>query len=520
MTEETTPHGLHRRSLLLGGAGFGAGIVTSAALVDVPAAAAGTTTRIHFEGRFTHPKTPDWHYLPFRVPHGVQAIEVRYDYKSHDTGVGYSTNVVDLGIFDPSGKGLGNADGFRGWSGGARRHVRLTRRWATPGYLAGPITAGRWHVILGPFLITPPGTPWHVTVSLEHGAPLQPAFHARHAPTSVPGTPPGWYRGDLHTHSVHSDGRWTPAQLVEQAQANGLDFLGTSDHNTNAATRVFGHHVPEGFLVVSGEEVTTRNGHWLATGTTPGTWVDWRYRAADHRLGRFTDLTRSRCGVAIAAHPFVPVAGTRWDFGPTYAEMDAVEVWNGPWELWDQKALAAWHDRLLAGHFTPAVGNSDSHHEGQVVGLPQTVYRLDTLSSEAVVAAVQGGHCWIAESSQVDLTFEGHGTITTSHTGECGDTVPLADGEELACHLDVKGVPGTVAQLIGNGGVLAAAVADGDGHLVLDASVTSGFVRAEVRRATTPADPTGDLSFLPMVALTNPIFAGAGPVAGRPIAAG
>ena len=258
--------------------------------------------------------------------------------------------------------------------------------------------------------------------------------------------------------------------------------------------------------------MTTRNGHWLATGTTPGTWVDWRYRAADDKLGRFTDLTRSVGGMAIAAHPFVPVAGTRWDFGSTYAGMDAVEVWNGPWSFFNQLAVSAWQQQLDAGSFTPAVGNSDSHHDGQVVGLPQTVYRLDTLSSAAIVAAAQGGHCWIAESSSVDLTFDGHGTITTTNTGESGDTVVLSDGEELACHLDVTGVPGTVGQLIGPGGVvLAGAIApqDGDGHLVLDASVASGFVRAEVRRpATLPADPTTSQSSAPMVALTNPIFCG------------
>jgi hypothetical protein len=57
--------------------------------------------------------------------------------------------------------------------------------------------------------------------------------------------------------------------------------------------------------------------------------------------------------------------------------------------------------------------------------------------------------------------------------------------------------------------VLAAAFADGTGHLVLDASVASGFVRAEVRRpASLPADPTSDQSNAPMVALTNPIFCG------------
>ncbi len=509
MTEDRTPHALHRRSLLLGGAGLGAGLITGSELVDFPAAAAGRRITRHFQGRFTDPRTPDWHYLPFTMPKGVRALEVHYDFQPDDTGVGFSTNVVDIGVFDPSGKGLGDAAGFRGWSGGARRSFRITHRWATPGYLAGPLTPGRWNVILGPFLITPPGTPWHVRVTMEYGAPVQPAFRASHAPIAVPGTGPGWYRGDLHLHSIYSDGRWTPSELVAQAQANGLDFMGTSEHNTNAATRIFGRHVPDGFLVVSGEEVTTRNGHWLSTGTTPGTWIDWRYRAADHKLGRFTGLTRELGGVAIAAHPFVPVPGTEWDFDPTYAQMDAFEVWNGPWSIWNERAVEAWQQQLVGGHYTPAVGNSDSHHEGQVVGLPQTVYRADTLSSAAIVAAVKGGHCWIAESSAVGLTFEAHDTGDPTNTGGVGDTVVVGSGQQLACHLEATGVPGTLGQLIGSSGVLAAGFADNGGSLVLDATVdaSEAFVRAEVRRpAGAVADPMTYQSGAPMVALTNPVF--------------
>lgn len=508
MTEQPSLRALHRRSLLLGGAGLGAGLVTSSEVLDFPAAAAGTRTTKTWKGRFSDPDTPDWHYLPFTVPRGTRSIEVRYDFSPHDTGVGFSTNVVDIGIFDPSGHGLGNQQGFRGWSGGARRHFRITRHWATPGYLAGPLTHGRWHIVLGPFLITPPGTPWHVRVTVEHGPPVEPGFTSRHAPRAVAGTGPGWYRGDLHLHSEFSDGGWTLPDLVGQARANGLDFLGTSEHNTNAATRVWGRHVPDDFLVVSGEEVTTRNGHWLATGIRPGAWIDWRYRAADDRLGRFTDLARSLGGAAIAAHPSVPVPGTRWDFGSTFVDMDAVEVWNSTWSFFNQETVQAWHDLLVAGRFVPAVGNSDSHHVGQTVGLAQTSYRLGTLSTAEVVAAVKGGHCWVAESAAVDLSFSATGDGPTTTPGGPGDTVTLTPGEQLVVHVDATGVPGCVGQLLGSSGVLAGAAADGTGHLDLEATVpvSEAFVRAEVRRPTTTVDPTGDLSAYPMVALTNPVF--------------
>jgi predicted metal-dependent phosphoesterase TrpH len=506
--DETLPR-LHRRSLLLGGAGLGMGVVTGSALLDFPAAAAGTRTTKTWHGRFSDPRTPDWHHLPFTMPKGARSIDVRYSFEPHDTGFGFSTNVVDIGVFDASGRGLGNAAGFRGWSGGARRHFRITRRWATPGYLAGPLTPGRWHVILGPFLIQAPGTPWSVTVTVEHGDPVEPAFTASHAPTSVAGTGPGWYRGDLHLHSVHSDGSWTLDDLLAQAKAQGLDLLGTSEHNTSSATRVWGHHVGDDFLVVSGEEVTTRNGHWLATGIKPGAWVDWRYRAADDQLGRFTDRTRRLGGAAIAAHPSVPVSGTRWDFDASYAGMDAVEVWNGPWSDFNQETVSAWHQLLVGGRFVPAVANSDSHHAGQTVGLAQTAYRLGTLSTAEVVAAVQGGHAWLAESAEIDVDLSATGATTTTTVGGPGDTVSLARGEELAAHLEVTGVTGTVAQLIGSSGVLAGAAADGSGHVALDATVpvSEAFVRAEVRRPGAAVDPTGDLTAYSMVALTNPVLA-------------
>ena len=39
---------------------------------------------------------------------------------------------------------------------------------------------------------------------------------------------------DLHTHSVWSDGTWTPEQLLEEAQRIGLSAIALTDHNTVA----------------------------------------------------------------------------------------------------------------------------------------------------------------------------------------------------------------------------------------------------------------------------------------------
>ena len=272
MTDDTTPHGLRpplpaaRRRGARGG-----GRDQRRPGRRTRSGRPGPRTRLRFQGTFKNPKTPDWHYLPFQVPHGVRAIEVRYDFRPTTPASASAPTSSTSGSSTRPGKGLGNA----------ARLPRLVRRRPAPLPAQPPLgdagLPGRPDHA-GPLARHPRPVPDHRR-PVRRGTSRSPSSTARRpsrrscrirAPVAVPGTGAGWYRGDLHIHTVHSDGHWTPGQLVAQARTNGLDFLGTSDHNTNTATRVFGRTVPDDFLVVSGEEVTTRNGHWLATGTTPG----------------------------------------------------------------------------------------------------------------------------------------------------------------------------------------------------------------------------------------------------------
>ena len=70
-------HTFDRRSLLRAGAG----VVTVGALATFSPAAAGAVQTKTFRGEFTSPATPDWHYLPIKVPGGVREIEVSYDFE-------------------------------------------------------------------------------------------------------------------------------------------------------------------------------------------------------------------------------------------------------------------------------------------------------------------------------------------------------------------------------------------------------------------------------------------------------
>ena len=439
-------------------------------------------------GRF-EPGSPDWIPLEFEVPAGIGSITVEYSYDRPEPPRGLPSNACDIGIFDP--------ERFRGYSGGARSWFRLgDTAVTTPGYLAGPIPAGTWQLLLAPYTVVPDGLHYQVRIRFENG-PDGAERTRSYAPTEATGRGRAWYRGDLHTHTVHSDGKRTLAELATDAHAAGLDFVVSTEHNTNAAHRELGEHAGDDLLILNGEEVTTRNGHLVAAGLTDDCWVDWRFRATDDRLRDVLDTIHQQHGLAIAAHPHAPCLGCQWKFG--YAGLDAVEVWNGPWTPDDEVSLQQWNSMLVNpdGSWIPAVGSSDSHTESDPVGLAQTVVLADRLSREAILAGIRAGRCYVTGSSQVELDFT---ASAAEQVYGIGDRLALPEDSPVRIRLSVRGVTEGVVRFVTDEGW--AAVLDLPPEGVVEWTTTpavSSYVRAEVR---TPGPPF----FEPMAAFTNPIF--------------
>ncbi|MFE1453760.1 CehA/McbA family metallohydrolase [Streptomyces sp. NPDC058735] len=496
-----------------GGPGRRALIVTGAAAaltlggVSFASAADGGRESRTLRGTLP-PGSPDFVYVPVEVPAGVRELKVACTYDRPSVPAGTTGNALDIGVFDERGTELGGR-GFRGWSGGARSEFFLRADGATPGYLPGPVRPGTWHIALGPYTVAPQGLAYEITVTLTYGEPGE-AARPVYPPERAKGRGRAWYRGDCHLHSWFSDGRRTPAEIGELARAAGLDFLNSSEHNTHAAHAHWADVAGDDLLVLLGEEVTTRNGHVVALGTDPGTFVDWRYRARDNRFGRFARQIRRAGGLVVPAHPHATCVGCTWKFG--FGEADAVEVWNGPYTPDDEVALADWDGMLVASvrdgrDWLPAMGDSDAHRSPDAVGSPQTVVLADDLTRRAVQEGIRAGRSYIAESSRVSLSFRASGG-RGGHAG-IGERLEVDHGTPVTVRLEVTGAPRCTVRFVTDQGVLHTSPplpVSGAGTVEWRTTPSyAAYVRAELRHEAAAGPQPGA-----MAAFTNPVFLGRG----------
>jgi PHP domain len=394
-----------------------------------------------------------WHYLPVEVPAGTAALRVTLSYPRA------GGTVLDLGCLGP--------DGFRGWSGGARDSFALSELGATPGYLAGPVTAGLWQVMIGLHLVPDDGVPFTVTAEalgasggaltralIEAGAvapasgaalsgggtgvgalatePLPAGPAQRPARRPLP-APDGltWLAGDLHAHTVHSDGVMSVAELAAHAADRGLDFVAVTDHNTvshHACLRPLSARY--GVTLLPGQEVTTTLGHAGVLGETG--WIDFREPAA-----AWLDAAESAGGLMSVNHPFGGAAS--W-LHPMPRRPPLLEVWHWSWldPVWTTPFSwwQAWDPAAIP------VGGSDWHRPGSdaPLGTPVTWVLAADPSVAGVLAGLRAGRVAISGSRDGPVLLRDGGSLVAA--GADGLVLTGPDGPYRRVAGDLARMPG------------------------------------------------------------------------------
>ena len=448
--------------------------------------------------------------IPFKVPAGVTRLTVAFDYSGREQKA-----TLDLGLRDPQR--------FRGWSGGNKSAFTVSEAEATPSYLPGPLPAGTWRLVLGAPNIRK-GTRADYTAKIWFERAGDP-------PASLSATPvtagAGWYRGDLHLHTAHSDGTCLSRRgakvacpvfkTLEAASARGLDFIAVTDHNTtsqNASLRELAPYYDD-LLLIPGREITTFQGHANVFGPTgPLDFQLGSPRAPN--LAKLLDAVQAAGGLFSINHPAMPSGelcmGCGWTATP-YDRIGVMEVVNGgALALSGGKAeglfsgIAFWEARLNAGFRVTAIGGSDNHDatldpaKAPAVGMPTTVVHAAELSQAAILAAIRAGHVFIDVTGSRDRRIE----VTAQAGGqavEMGDVLAAPAGTPVRVSVHVLRGAGARLSLAGPAARLVTlpdavlATADETKTFDLISDGAAGWLRVDLRGAD------GRL-----LLLTNPIY--------------
>ena len=196
--------------------------------------------------------------------------------------------------------------------------------------------------------------------------------------------------GIIHAHSLYSDGTGTVPEIAAAAEANDLDFVLLTDHDTLQAKRNGEEGWHGSVLVLVGEEVSPmRGGHYLAFG------IDRVIAHKDLDGYAIVDKVNEAGGFGFLSHPFSQ-GSKRFDRRPmSWSAMDStgytgLELWSFvtdgaerierlsdiprfifvPERFVDkppQRNLDAW-DQLCAARRCVALGGIDAHQVGIRIG--------------------------------------------------------------------------------------------------------------------------------------------------------
>lgn len=430
---------------------------------------------MHFEIQIEPARQGCYFTIPFQVRAGIETLRVKYSYARRgsdqillESGECISQpeiNIIDLGLIRPDG-------GQAGASGSDKTEIYIREADATPGYTPCRIAAGEWRILVGAYKVAPEGVTVCYEVTLEEKS------------TRL-------LRGDLHVHTLASDGVHTLEELAWKAKRNGLDFLAITDHNQQVPAERL-PRIP-GVTMIPGVEWTHFQGHANFVGIDHPYDEPFFTNNIEETRSRF-ESARRRGALITINHPFEEICPFQFDYNAL--PFDCIEVWNGPMRESNLRAIGLWQQLLSAGKKIPISGGSDYHRDTPFIflGGPSMGVYAESAGTSDILAAIKQGHAFI--------TFAPNGPAVEISAGEAmmGDSVSWNDVKTMNIHASGL-VTGDLLRVVTGDSSEVIFKAETDAEVTVNYSMAGlGFARIEILRVFIPGLP-------PLPALiTNPIY--------------
>ncbi|MGQ9631722.1 MAG: CehA/McbA family metallohydrolase [bacterium] len=412
-------------------------------------------------------------------------------------------NLLTLSVYDSLGRFRGCA--HRENAGVPPIHIGT--RWASSGFLSlDGLPPGGWRLELEVHAVVTERCDFSLEVFAirgEEGEFPKIGVVGRGEKSQDPSADYRWYAGELHVHSVHSDGSSTIPRIIERARREGYDFIALTDHNT-----VSGHRELEGvtdFPVIRGIEFTTFYGHATALGLRE--FVDWRRDGKAKDINSLIAEVRSRGALFSIAHPYEigdPICtGCRWKFSNVdFDSVDLMEIWSGAQP--DQAVqfannLALWDELLNRGKRIVGISGRDWHNaDEKPKGLvARTHVWASGPSEDEIIRGLRRGNVYVSGGPHLDFSIE-----NGSGRGIPGDSLLSSSDERLHLKVEVDSIDRQGKfQIVRDGGIWRESDLPPRGKFSAEFEDTAGggkWYRCQI------VNRDAKIPFL--LAFTNPVF--------------
>lgn len=232
-----------------------------------------------------------------------------------------------------------------------------------------------------------------------------------------------FYPVELHTHTLHSDGRFSPQELANSVACEGLIGFALTDHNTSTGTPYAQDEAAKrNLLFIHGIEWTTFYGHITVLGGDFG--IDWR-TISPSTVAQKCNYIIQQGGCVGIAHPFrigYPICtGGSDDWGLSdYSCFTHYEVWSykNPYAQYTNRLAEDRYRKLCgAGNRLACVYGRDWH--GKDDGLyAATFVGIDGTPTPAkALDAIRKGKTYVSLGVTLDARLQ----------DDCGNTYLIGD---------------------------------------------------------------------------------------------
>lgn len=294
-------------------------------------------------------------------------------------------------------------------------------------------------------------------------------------------------RGNLHTHSVRSDGTATLEAMVGWYREHGYQFLAMTEHDLRVDPGEVASLTGPGFVVIAGEEVSdrweSRPLHVNALCARQGIDGGVDFGGADVGLGVMFTQIRAAGGTPLVNHPNFHGSLGADDIARGASGRYLLEIWSGhpdvaPEGDWSHPSEETLWDEVLArgGDAIPAAVD-DAHALPDDSGAPRALPGRgwvetfgDETAPDAICGALAGGRLYasngpvlarIAVQDDVFTVVVTDPRATVAFLGDRGAVLAEVRAADVPAQGDARAL---TYRLTGEEGLVRARVSDAEGR--------------------------------------------------------